>query len=240
MTSYDKNDPQTIQEMFSSIASNYDRTNAVLSFQLHKRWNKELVRRVIGTSNSGPLLDLCCGTGDITFTYLKGMKKPCQIYMLDFCDEMLKCAKMKAQKLCLPSDQKLAYVHADAQAIPLPHESVDYATIAYGIRNVKDPNKCVEEVYRVLRPGGVFGILELTQPQNIILRKAHQLYLRAFLPVIGKCLTSNQEAYRYLCSSIYNFMKPEEIKQVLINRGFHEVTSIPLILGIASILIAKK
>lgn len=240
MQHYDKNDPKTIQNMFGSIAQSYDKTNAVLSFQMHRYWNSQLIRQTTSVSKPGVLLDLCCGTGEIAFTYLKKSTMPCQVTLLDFCEEMLGCAKEKARQLKYDSQHNLTYLHADAQSLPISDNSIALATMAYGIRNVKDPAKCAREVLRVLQPGGVYGILELTEPKNPILRYAHNLYLRTFLPILGKCLTSNQEAYKYLCNSIHSFIKPLELERILVDTGFEQTKRIPLMGGIATILIAKK
>lgn len=237
---YRKNQPETIRALFDSIAKSYDRTNTILSFGMHKGWNRALVTGALATVKPKAFLDLCSGTGEIAFTYLKEKDpvEPCQAYLLDFSGEMLQVAKEKAKQL--PNTCKLSYIQADAQAIPLLNDTVDSVTIAYGIRNVKDPKKCMEEVYRVLRPGGIFGILELTQPENRILRFGHTLYLRTAVPIVGSCLASNQAAYKYLCSSIQNFAQPKGLKKFLREVGFEEVTINPLTGGIATILFAKK
>lgn len=237
---YNKNAPETIQSMFNSIAKDYDRTNAVLSFQLHKWWNRELVRIAVLPYSPDAYLDLCCGTGDIAFTYLKKSPKPCQAYLLDFSDQMLSYAREKAGNLKLSSVHQLSYLNADAQVIPLDDQSVQCVTIAYGIRNVKDPIKCFKEVYRVLRPGGTFGILELTQPNNTFLRMGHKLFLRTCVPILGRYLTSNQAAYQYLCNSIQTFVKPPELISALRSIGFMHTKSLPLSGGTATILFAKK
>lgn len=238
MSNYHKSDPTKIQAMFNSIALPYDRNNAILSFGLHHRWNAALVKCV--SSGSRSLLDLCCGTGEIAFTYLKRADSPKRIYMLDFSEDMLQCAKSKASQWKQISQHSISYLHADAQAIPLPNESVDAVTIGYGIRNVKDPALCIQEVYRVLQPGGSFGIVELTRPSNRILRFGHHIYLRTLLPVLGWFLSSNQEAYRYLCDSIHTFMEPNELEQLMAKSGFDQIKQIPLSGGIATILFAKK
>lgn len=240
MQQYDKNNPKSIKKMFGSIAKNYDRTNAVLSFQMHKLWNKQLIKKVIGSKHTGTLLDLCCGTGEISFTHLKSFSSPCNVIMLDFCEEMLMCAKDKAERMNYPSHQQLSYIQADAQEIPLTNDHVDYVTVAYGIRNIQDAKKCFAEVFRVLKPSGVFGILELTEPNNRFLRYVHRFYLKNFLPIMGKFLTSDQDAYRYLCNSIHSFIKPHEMKKLLLDAGFKEVQVYPQTGGISTILIAKK
>lgn len=236
---YNKDSPESIQAMFGSIAKNYDRTNAVLSFQMHRYWNRQLVRMMVKNGNPNAVLDLCCGTGEIGLGLMKTGAAPHKLYFLDFCSEMLQCAKYKADKLNL-GQTEIAYLHADAQHVPLPNSCIDCATIAYGIRNVQQPAKCLQEVYRVLKPGGVIGILELTQPNNMFLRAGHQFYLRYVLPVIGKLLTSNLEAYQYLCNSIHNFIKPVELEAEMKQSGFTETARTPLLGGVATILSGKK
>lgn len=236
---YQKDDPATIQQLFDSIATNYDRANAINSFQLYKYWNRSLVKAISSNGDDGPLLDLCCGTGDIAFCYAKRVRPSHKIHMLDFSSQMLNCARNKSNTLGIDCET-FVYHHADAQKIPLPSASVSKATIAYGIRNVKDPVKCIVDVYRILKPNGYFGILELTQPENILLRIGHKAYLHTILPLIGKFVSSNREAYEYLCSSIQEFIKPKEIKNLLTQAGFQEVTISPLSCGIATLILAKK
>ncbi|CCB85987.1 MULTISPECIES: bifunctional demethylmenaquinone methyltransferase/2-methoxy-6-polyprenyl-1,4-benzoquinol methylase UbiE [Parachlamydia] len=239
MSKYTKENPESIQKMFGSIAQNYDKTNAILSFQMHKKWNQELVRHVGGYDESEVLLDLCCGTGDIAFTCLAQSKKKRKAYLLDFCQEMLDCAKEKSLVKGFQRHQ-ISYLRADAQKIPLESETVSLATLAYGIRNIQQPQECFRETYRVLAPGGRFGILELTKPQNRLLRFGHQIYLKTILPLLGKWLTNNREAYQYLCSSIHNFVPPSEISRMLKEEGFQQVTLSPLFGGIATLFICQK
>ena len=236
--SYQKNQPSTIQAMFDSIATDYDKTNAILSFQLHKKWNRELIRQVC-QGNPSLLLDLCCGTGEIAFKFLLSSREAKEVFMVDFSSSMLECAKAKAQRLALSSHQ-IHYLQADVQDLPLPNHHVTCATMAYGIRNVKDPLKCFQEVYRVLQPGGVFGILELTRPSNPLLKFGHQLYLRHFLPLIGKWITHNQQAYDYLCSSINTFIPPQTLVNQLETAGFQNLVVKPLTGGIATLFMAQR
>lgn len=239
MKTYNKNDPQTIRALFNSIAQQYDKTNAVLSFQMHKRWNNALIRKAIIPAQPQVLLDLCCGTGAIAFEYLRQTSDPVKVFMLDFSEEMLGCAREHAKAANLQRHD-ITYLQADAQKVPLPDSSVDCATIAYGIRNVKHPQLCIDDAYRVLKPAGTFAILELTQPQNPLLRLGHHLYLRTLLPLIGKLLTSNQEAYQYLCNSIHSFIPPRNLSNLMQSSGFHEICQQSLFGGVATLLIGKK
>lgn len=241
MANYNKNNPETIQAMFGSIAKQYDKTNGILSFQLHRYWNHQLVKSImpleLQLQESG--VDLCCGTGEIAFTFLKKTQQSCTMHLIDFCQEMLSCAQEKAKNLPL-THHKMTYIQADVQELPLENQSINFATMAYGIRNVKSSEKCLKEVYRVLKPGGVFGILELTQPENTILRFGHKFYLKTILPILGRMLTSNQDAYQYLCNSINAFIKPKELESKLLQAGFDRVQIKALHGGIATILIARK
>ena len=236
---YNKNDPATIQSMFNSIAKRYDFTNSVLSLQMHKSWNRALVAAVGGTSKADSLLDLCCGTGDIALAYLQVAKAPCKVFLIDFSTDMLACAKEKSKQLGA-SGHRLEFIEADVQELPLPDAIADCATIAYGIRNVKDPIKCFHEVFRTLKPGGRFGILELTQPTNPVMRLGHSLYLRTILPLLGKWLTANQAAYDYLRASIHTFITPAHLEKLLKEAGFINTYRKPLAGGIATILFGQK
>jgi demethylmenaquinone methyltransferase/2-methoxy-6-polyprenyl-1,4-benzoquinol methylase len=238
MSDYNKNDPVTIQNMFNSIAKQYDRTNAILSFRMFKRWNRILIDKTITPAKPEVLLDLCCGTGAIAFEYLKKKQDPIKVYMLDFSEGMLEYAKSQARHHEI-DHHNIHYLHADAQTIPLLSNSVNCATIAYGIRNIKEPNLCIKDVYRVLKPGGTFGILELTQPCNRFMRFGHSIYLKHCLPILGKMVTSNKEAYRYLCNSIHAFI-PETLKQEMEAAGFKNVHQFSLFGGVATILVGTK
>ena len=239
MTNYNKNSPETIQAMFGSIADSYDRTNALLSFQLHRYWNRSLIKQTM-TRPNGRLADLCCGTGEITLTWLKKAPPSQVAYLIDFCPEMLECAKIKAQNLNYDLLHKLSFMQADVQELPLDSNSIDSMTIAYGIRNVKDPAKCFKEAFRALKPGGKLGILELTEPKSAFLRFGHKIYLKSILPVLGKVLTSNRQAYEYLSQSIGSFIKPDELAAKLKENDFHNICITPLSGGIATIITAEK
>lgn len=237
---YTKQDPSSIRTLFASIAKRYDVGNAVLSMRLFRRWNAQLVSSVITAKQPKVLLDLCCGTGDIAFTYLRHAEHPPEaVYMIDFCPEMLRQARMKSEGLST-RNTSIHYIVGDAQDIPLPDASVDCVTIAYGIRNVANPAKCFGEVFRVLRPGGSLGILELTRPRNPLMRLGHTLYLKAIVPVVGRFLTSNRQAYDYLQSSIRHFIPAEDLRTLLLEAGFQNASVTPLSGGIATLLSAER
>lgn len=240
MTSYTKEKPETIRNMFGSIAQGYDRGNAILSMGCHRYWNSALIKYVLRHQLgkcSGTLLDLCCGTGEIALGFLKSTQQRQEAFLLDFCPEMLAIAKEKGKKM---GAHRIEYIEGDAQEIPLPAESVDCVTVAYGIRNVQSPERCAAEVHRVLRPGGRFGILELTRPKNPVMGLGHQAYLKTVLPAIGRIFLSNEDAYRYLCNSIQSFVSPDTLEATLEKVGFSTVTQKPLMGGVATLILADK
>lgn len=238
---YQKDSPQTIQSMFNQIAKGYDRRNAILSFTLHKRWNRTLVEELLPRSPSNQvLLDLCAGTGDIAFEYLRQAASPCNAYLIDFSSKMLEHAKNKEILVPVGGNHRISYIEADVQQLPFSDHYADCASMAYGIRNVKDPALCINDVFRVLKPGGSFGILELTRPASTFLRLGHQFYLRTIMPLFGKWLTDNKEAYQYLAQSIQTFIEPREIENVLKEAGFIETKCRSLSGGIATIIVGYK
>jgi demethylmenaquinone methyltransferase/2-methoxy-6-polyprenyl-1,4-benzoquinol methylase len=229
---YQAKEPLTIQQAFSSIASRYDLANAINSLGLHYLWNHRLICAVKGSCH---LLDLCAGTGQIGLGYLK--RHPhAQATLVDFCPEMLAIAQKKIVALAYQATCKTA----DVMNLPFEAESFDGATMAYGIRNVKEPKKCFEEVYRVLKPGSTLAILELTRPHVPLVSWGHRLFTRTFLPLTGKLISKNKEAYDYLASSIQAFTSPENLIDQLDAAGFHAFECRPLSFGIATLIICQK
>ncbi len=239
MPSYDKQCPESIQEMFGSIAENYDQANTILSMRLNKRWNSQLLDHVTAVCEPEVLLDLCCGTGDIAFNYLKNSSLSRQAILLDFCQEMLECAKKKASTMNF-DHHAITYIQADAQKIPLENSSISCATMAYGIRNIKHPHECLSEIYRVLSDKGTFGLLELTRPPNPFFRLGHYVYLKTMIPFLGRWITSNRKAYEYLCQSINTFYAPDVLEDMLKKAGFQNIIKKPVTFGVATIFVARK
>lgn len=216
--------------MFASIAENYDRANTTFSFGLHKKWNRKLIQSV-GAADT--LLDLCAGTGEIGFGFL-AKHRNARAILLDFCPEMLAVAKNKGT----PFEGRYTLIEGDAQSLPLEEASVDAVTISYGIRNVKEPLRCFQEVARVLKPGGRFAILELTRPSSLFFRISHKMYLKFCLPLLGKMAAKNIDAYRYLSKSVEEFASPAELETQLNSAGLKPVKRISLMGGLSTILVA--
>lgn len=240
MGTYQKSDPKTIQAMFGSIAKRYDITNSILSFQMHRWWNARLVDEVRRKKHPAILLDLCAGTGDIAYRFLETTSTPTKAILLDFCPEMLECAEQKMRSSNIDPMHHVDFIQGDAQELPFPDRSVNAVTIAYGIRNVNNPAACIAETFRVMKDGGTLGILELTRPSNPFLRFGHTLYLKTALPLLGKIITDNKEAYSYLCNSIHHFVAPAAMIDMMAQAGYRNVRAIPLLGGVATVFLADK
>lgn len=220
------NSSEQIQQMFSAIAPNYEKTNFFLSFGLCRYWNRKLVKTIQGKN----LLDLCAGTGTVSLSYKK--KHPdAKITLVDFCPELLEIAKKKAPGISI--------YQANCQELDFLTSSFDAISIAYGIRNLTDLSRCLAHCKRLLKPGSSLYILELTRPTLGIVRFFHKIYLKFLVPLIGKICTKKPLAYHYLASTIEEFSPPFEIKNKLEEHQF-TVTVQPLSLGISTLFIATK
>lgn len=238
---YHPQTPSTIQEMFSSIAHRYDLGNTLLSLGMHKGWKKRLVKIASqqASTHHPTWLDLCSGTGDVAIAHLATTTSKAPVYLLDFCKDMLDIAEKKINAQGL-ANSNTHFLQADAMALPLQDASCDIITIAYGIRNVKNPQECLQEGYRVLRPGGVFAILEHSLPKKKLLAALHKTYLAHVVPRIGRWLTGNASAYQYLSNSIETFATPESLEHSLQKAGFAKTQRLPLVGGVSTITLGVK
>ncbi len=218
-----------IRSMFDSIVPTYDLLNRVLSGGIDNIWRKDLVRMTAGPG-SKRILDLCCGTGDLTRQLVKGGG---ELFSLDFSFNMLKKGVAKGW---LSGEN----VSADAGKLPFKGESFDYLTIAFGIRNIPDVDVFLGESLRVLKPGGKLLILELTRPDNGFVRFFYNLYLTKILPFIGGILSGKREAYGYLAGSISTFLDRDTLIERIKIAGFKTVDYKKKTFGVATIYICGK
>jgi demethylmenaquinone methyltransferase / 2-methoxy-6-polyprenyl-1,4-benzoquinol methylase len=184
---------EQVRDMFSSIAERYDVTNVVLSLGIDRLWRRVTVRE----SGAGPgarVLDCATGTGDLALALRRAVGKEGSVLGMDFCAEMLVPAREKARRAGL---EDVRFEVGDALALPYPAHAFDIATIAFGIRNVDDPVRCLREMARVVRPGGRVVVLEFGQPSGAW-GGLYRFYSRRLMPLLGGLLTGNREAYAYL------------------------------------------
>ena len=228
-------DPQSaaraVREMFDSIAPRYDLLNHVLSMNIDRVWWRRTARTFheILARPDATILDICCGTGDMTMALLRyrpAKAKP--VLAADFAHQMLVRGHTKF------ADHNAIAIEADALQLPLPSASVDLITTAFGFRNLSNYRAGLEEFHRVLRPGGEFGILDFSEPGGLI-GKLYAFYFRRVLPAIGSRISGTSGPYAYLPSSVHRFPPPNEMLVQMREVGFREVSWQPYSLGIAGL-----
>jgi demethylmenaquinone methyltransferase/2-methoxy-6-polyprenyl-1,4-benzoquinol methylase len=229
-----------IRRMFGQIAPWYDFLNHLLSLNIDKRWRERTAKLVPpGAASSGPILDLCTGTGDLALTYDRAAKGTVPIIGADFCHEMLVRAAKKAATAGAGS--RVRFVEADAQALPFPPNTFQLVTVAFGLRNVTDTDRGLSEMVRVTRPGGRIAILEFSKPRHWFFGRMYRWYFRYALPLVGQLLSRSKEsAYRYLPESALKFPDYEDLAAILRGHGLIEVKYQPLTFGIATLYVGVK
>ena len=228
----------TSWKMFDRIAKSYDNVNRLISFGLDKGWRKK-VNSLLPSSNQGiRLLDLATGTGEQIIMLCQINSNISTSVGMDLSKEMLDRGKIKVQKANLNSRINLQL--GDAVNIPCNDDEYDAVTISFGIRNVPDVLKSMQEMHRVLNEGGKALILEFSMPKNPIIRWGHLFYLRNILPFVGGLVSGDYQAYRYLNTSIEAFPYGDEFCALLKQAGFKTVNAHPVTFGIATIYEAIK
>ena len=227
-----------IQRMFGQIAPWYDFLNHLLSLNIDRSWRKKTARMVAPVAGAGPILDLCTGTGDLALTYDRAASGSA-IIGADFCHEMLVRAAAKAAKV--GSSQRVRFVEADAQQLPFPSNVFQIVSVAFGLRNVTDPDRGLAEMVRVAKPGGRVAVLEFSRPQGRILGPLYRWYFRSVLPRIGQIVSRDKEsAYRYLPESVMQFPDGEQLADRLRAAGLVDVKYDPFTFGIATLYVGVK
>lgn len=229
--------PARIAAMFDAIAGRYDLLNGVLSGGLDRYWRRRALRSLALTGVER-LLDVCTGTADVAIGAARRPRGAAQVLGVDFSGAMLAhgLAKLRRGQL----DGRVTLVRGDATALPVADASVEVVTIAFGIRNVEQPERACAELFRVLRPGGRLAILEFGLPIVPAVRPLYLWYFNHILPRIGRVVSRHDGAYTYLPQSVGSFPSGEAFAGVLRRAGFSAVESRPLTLGIVYLYSASK
>lgn len=222
----DREAARVVREMFGRIAPRYDFLNHVLSLQLDRVWRKRVARRFrnILQRKDAMVLDLCCGTGDLTAELARAGRA--RIVGTDFAHPMLvraarKRATGRAQKQAISPE---LFLEADALCLPFRNRSFDLLTAAFGFRNLANYEAGLREIYRVLRPGGEAGILEFAEPCGRVFNVLYHFYFRVILPRIGGVVSGDRVAYTYLPNSVAKFPAPESLAALMEQVGFANVS----------------
>jgi len=230
---------RAVREMFTSIAPRYDLLNHVLSFNIDRMWWRRTARafrHIVGRPDAR-ILDLCCGTGDMTFALRRQAgKSSAQILGADFSHAMLQRATAKSEGA---NGSAPKWIEADALNLPFPSGHFDLVTSAFGFRNLADYDAGLREIARVLRPGGECGILDFGEPKGAM-GALYRIYFKQVLPRVGTMISGVSGPYAYLPASVERFPAPEEMLERMKRAGFAEATWTPYTFRIAGLYRGKK
>lgn len=218
--------------VFDSVASKYDIMNDLMSGGLHRLWKDHLVRKIRPKAGLH-YLDVAGGTGDIAFRIRKKAGPDCKITLCDLNAEMLAVGRDRAIDKGMKDD--FEWITGNAEALPLPDESVDVYTIAFGLRNVTHIDTALKEALRVLKPGGRFYCLEFSRVNEPLLRRVYDEYSYRLIPKIGEIVANDRDSYQYLVESIRKFPPQKELQKRLESAGFSRCKFENLTFGVVSI-----
>ncbi len=221
-----------VGKVFSSVASKYDLMNDLMSFGIHRLWKKIAVQHC-AIKPGQIILDLAGGTGDLTLAFAKELAGSGEVILGDINSEMLHAGKEKI--INLGQVNNIRYLQLNAEALPLASNSVDCIAIGFGLRNVTNKDLALQEMERILKPGGRAVILEFSKPLYDHLQKVYDLYSFKILPLLGKFVANDADSYQYLAESIRMHPDQEQLKQMLHAAGFERCSYQNLTGGICAI-----
>ena len=220
-----------VKGVFNSVSDKYDLMNDVMSFGAHHFWKRATIS-LAGLNSNSFVLDLASGTGDLGALMRKNIGTGEQIVISDINSVMLKLAK---NKLFDKGYTDFNFMQINAQQIPFADNTFDCVTIAFGLRNVTEKEIALKEICRVVKKGGRLIILEFSKVDNEFLDKFYQFYLFNVIPKMGQVIAKDENSYRYLAESIYNFPNQQTLKQMILDAGFNNATYYNLSAGVVSI-----
>ena len=228
---------EKVREMFDSIAPTYDRLNHVLSLNVDKLWRRHALREIVDETPQR-ILDVACGTGDSTVSIAKAAAEGTTVIGADISEGMMALVKGKAEKAGV--GERISLQVADGEALPYEEGTFDRVTCAFGIRNFEHKEKGLEEFLRVLKPGGKAVVLELSVPQNRLVRWAYDLYFLHVLPRIGGAVSGDRAAYKYLPASVHNFPSPNDFCRMMAEAGFRNVRCRTFSFGLCRMFVGER
>jgi len=235
---YESSDKKGVQveQMFDSIAENYDLLNHTLSMGIDRGWRKKGILS-LKQINPRNILDIATGTGDLAIQAYH-LLKPDKILAIDLSEGMMDVGRKKVEKENL--SEIISFEKQDCLDLNIPDNTFDAAMVAFGVRNFEDLDKGLKEILRVLKPGGRLMILELTTPQHFPMKQAYWLYSKIFIPTVGRFISKNKAAYSYLPKSIEAFVQGKEMVKALSKNGFRNAKCKTYTFGICSMYVGDK
>ncbi len=227
---------QQVERMFDTISTQYDGLNRVISWGTDVKWRKRVLKKVMN-AKPNTILDIATGTGDLAIKFAEKTNAS-KIIGLDISEGMLAVAKKKVENT--PLEEKVEFVKADSEDLPFPNDFFDVITVSFGIRNFENLEKGLSEILRVLKPAGLFVILETSVPEKTPFKQGYKIYTKTLLPVIGKVFSKDKVAYRYLCESASVFPYGKVLNNILQKIGFIGIANQPQTFGVATIYTATK
>nr|WP_170120609.1 bifunctional demethylmenaquinone methyltransferase/2-methoxy-6-polyprenyl-1,4-benzoquinol methylase UbiE [Olleya aquimaris] len=226
---------EQVTKMFDTISKEYDGLNRVISFGIDIKWRKKVVELVKATQPKN-ILDIATGTGDLAINLAETSAE--KIVGLDISSGMLEVGKQKIKTKNL--DNKIEMIIGDSENMPFDDNTFDAITVAFGIRNFETLEKGLKDILRVLKPGGIFVILETSVPTKFPFKQGYQFHSKVILPTVGRLFSKDKTAYKYLSESANVFPYGEALNNILRNIGFINVTDMPQTFGVATIYKASK
>ena len=232
----DKSKKEQVAGMFDQIAFRYDFLNRFLSGGIDIYWRKKAIQQLAEIKPS-IILDVATGTADVAIMSYKYLR-PQKIIGIDISEGMLEIGRKKITKLLL--NKHIELQQGDSEAINFPADSFDAISVAFGVRNFENLEKGLHEMYRVLRPGGKLVVLEFSRPKQSAFKGLYNWYMNIVAPGLGKWISKNREAYKYLNNSVKAFPEGETFLHILQQVGFTQTTLKRLSLGICTIYCGRK
>jgi len=226
---------EQVTKMFDAISKEYDGLNRVISFGIDIKWRKKVVE-IVANTNPKFILDIATGTGDMAINLAETNAE--KIVGLDISEGMLDVGKQKILKKGL--QDKIEMVVGDSENLPFENDTFDAITVGFGVRNFETLEKGLSEIYRVLKPNGIFVILETSVPTKTPFKQGYNMYSKHILPIIGKLFSKDRSAYRYLSDSASVFPYGEALNNILRKIGFINVINKPQTFGVATIYTSSK
>ena len=223
--------------MFDRIAPSYDRLNHLLSLDVDKLWRRKAIK-MIADGSALRVLDVACGTGDSTVAIARALPAGGHVVGSDISEQMMGFVMDKARAAGVAD--RVSVELADAENLPYADASFDRVTCAFGVRNFEHKDRGLAEMYRVLKPGGRVVILELSVPENKLVRWFYGLYFKQILPKIGGAVSGDRAAYSYLPASVYNFPSPVVFSRLMADAGFVRLSHRSLTAGLCRMFIGEK
>ena len=228
---------EKVQQMFDNIAPTYDRLNHLMSMNVDKLWRRHALKEIVdGTPQR--ILDVACGTGDSTISIARAAAEGTTVTGADISAGMMALVMEKAEKAGV--GDRIDLQVADGENLPYGEGTFDRVTCAFGIRNFEHKEKGLQEFLRVLRPGGRAVILELSVPQNKVVRWVYDLYFLHILPWVGGSISGDKAAYKYLPASVHNFPAPKDFCEMMEAAGFRSVRCKTFTLGLCRMFVGQR